>query len=161
MPLQVLVDKGTENYCFLYITSYIQVYNKSHPGSGYILKSHLLKWFDNKRSKLCFFLFEKEKENLYAAIFFPNMKDDLYMNITIMLANLPIKALILYTSLLSGDRYLEAGMQKIKRNVGQEPGNVQKKNLDQETVFHTRCKKNPENTRVFRLPQIKKKLLFW
>lgn len=41
------------------------------------------------------------------------------MNRTVMLANLPIKALILHTSLPSGDRYLEAGMQergKLDRN---------------------------------------------
>lgn len=50
------------------------------------------------------------------------------MNRTVMLANLPIKTLILYTSLLSGDRYLEAGTQEIKRKVGQEPENVQNKN---------------------------------
>jgi len=50
------------------------------------------------------------------------------MNRTGTLANLPIKTLILYTSLPSGDRYLEAGMQEIKRKVGQRPENLQKKN---------------------------------
>lgn len=50
------------------------------------------------------------------------------MNGTVMLANLPIKTLIFHTSLPSGDRYLEAGMQEIKRKVGQRPENVQKKN---------------------------------
>lgn len=51
------------------------------------------------------------------------------MNRTVMLANLPIKTLILHTSLPSGDRYLEAGVQEIKGKVGQEPENVQNKNL--------------------------------
>lgn len=50
------------------------------------------------------------------------------MNRTVMLANLPIKTLILHTSLPSGDRYLEAGMQEIKGRAGQEPENVQNKN---------------------------------
>lgn len=51
------------------------------------------------------------------------------MNRTVMLANLPIKTLILHTTLPSGDRYLEAGVQEIKGKVGQEPENVQNKNL--------------------------------
>jgi len=50
------------------------------------------------------------------------------MNRTVMLANLPIKTLIPYTSLPSGDRYLEAGMQEITKKVGQEPENAQNKN---------------------------------
>lgn len=59
---------------------------------------------------------------------FLELEGKLHMNRTIMLANLPIKSLILYTSVLSGDRYLEAGLQEIKRKLGQEPENVQNKN---------------------------------
>lgn len=59
---------------------------------------------------------------------FLELEGKLHTNRTVMLANLPIKTLILHTSLPSGDRYLEAGMQEIKGKVGQEPENVQNKN---------------------------------
>lgn len=59
---------------------------------------------------------------------FLEFEGKLHMSRTVMLANLPIKTLILHTSLPSGDRYLEAGMQKIKGKVGQKPENVQYKN---------------------------------